>query len=814
MNNIWYLEDKNKKKVHENEILNNILINRGIDEKEKAEKFIKNSYKDLEDPYKLTDMDKAASKIIEAFQENKRILIYGDYDVDGITSTSLLINYFKDNGFSNYNYYIPNRLKEGYGLNIDSLKNIDIKSYDLLITVDCGITAVKEVKYLKKEGIEVIITDHHKLKDKLPQAFAVVDPQRESFDYFKVLAGVGVVFKLLQAVDQEIKSDSLKDHLDLVALGTVADIVKLKNDNRILVKKGLQIIKNSKKIGVRQLISDLKLTDKEITPGQIGYIIAPPINAIGRMQNPEKGVELLTTESLISAEKISEKLLTINKERQKKEEEIYKQALEMIDPKDIQDQKPIVLFSKDWHRGVIGIVASRLVEKYYLPVILIAIDDQDIGHGSARSIDNFDITEGLNYTKGLLENFGGHTMAAGLSIRKDNIESFKKELDTYLKKRLSPKDFIPGLRIDSVIDIRDIDYSFYKNLELLKPYGVGNPRPKFLLSNIKLHNCYTVGKNNKHLKIKLPNGISGICFNKGEMKNKVKDKKIDLAVKIYLNNWRGKDEIEIRVEDINVRSDHSFFPITFKKNKFAIYDKRGIGNKRKYLKGLKKFHKRIVVYINGDSKLKRLKENLENQGIKVYNNNWDTFNDKESSIILFNKKFDKKLKGNPPLVLYSVPFSFSDLYKIIKNFQNNNINVHLIFNKKDLDLNSQLINSNLPNKKIINNIYQELKIKSEEDIKRLDLLSQKLKSKYNLNKSKFDKIIKILIDLKKIKTHQKSFNITINQDTELDLSNSVYYNNIIKVKKEFKILRKVLEDKNLFKFIDKLTNLKEENNGL
>ncbi|HMA59401.1 MAG TPA: single-stranded-DNA-specific exonuclease RecJ [Halanaerobiales bacterium] len=808
MNNIWYLEQK-ENIVHEDKIINQVLLNRGLDTENKVDKFIKAEYSKLADPYLLTDLTKAVQRLIRAINNEERIIIYGDYDVDGITSTSLFIRFFEDINFSNYDYYIPNRLKEGYGLRMDSLDNIDFAKYDLLITVDCGITAVEEVDYLNKQGVDVLITDHHKLGDEIPAAVAVIDPQREESDYFKVLAGVGVVFKFLQAVEREMNLNIIKNHLDLAALGTVADIVELKNDNRIMVKEGLEILKNTKKLGLEKLLSRLKLKGKKINPGQIGYIVAPPINAIGRMEEPEKGVKLLTTNNKQEAEQISEKLIAINRDRQKKEEEIYKEALAMINKEDIKQQKPIVLHSRDWHRGVIGIVASRLVEKYYLPVILIAIGEDGIGHGSARSISKLDITEGLKYTRDLLENYGGHSMAAGLSIKEDRIDAFKDKLNQYIQEKLSPEDFIPGIKLDSIIKSNKINEKFHQKLDLLKPYGVGNPRPKFLLSNIRLKNHYTVGKENKHLKIQLENGISGICFNMGELDQDIKNKNIDLVAKIYLNNWRGKDEVEIRVEDINVREDHTYFPITFQKNNYTIYDKRGIKRKLKYLEGLKNYRDKIAVFINGSKEIKKLKEELTRAGFEVVINDWRKFNNERADLILFDKVINCKMDKDNHLVLYSIPFSLIDFYKIVKNFDEKII--HLIFNNEDLQLNERLINQNLPTKKTVKKSQEIISSNFSKDKFPKKEIKLAIKKELNINLNKTAKVLDILEESKFLKRIDEEINVIGLDNTELDLSNSVYYNNIINIKKRYQNLRRLLRDKNLFKLINKLTKLEEEN---
>ncbi|MFO7815747.1 MAG: single-stranded-DNA-specific exonuclease RecJ [Halanaerobiales bacterium] len=812
MNSLWYIEDYELNNVYEDDVINKLLLNRGLDTKDKVDKFMNSNYLDLKDPYELTDMKKAVKRLITAINNNEKILIYGDYDVDGITSTSLLIHFFKDINFTNFEYYIPNRLKEGYGLDKESLENIEINKVNLLITVDCGITAVEEIDYLKQTGLDVIVTDHHKLGEKLPNADAVLDPQREKNDYYKVLAGVGVLYKFLQAVDQKLELNRIQEHLDLVALGTVADLVPLIDDNRILVKHGLERIKNTNKLGLKKLISKLKLDMDLINPGKIGYIIAPPINAIGRMVHPDQGVELLVTSDQDVAIKISQKLIDINKERQTKEEEIYKDTLNMIPPEDIKEQHPIILASQKWHRGVIGIVASRLVDKYHLPVILVALDQNGMGHGSARSISGLDITEGLEFSHDYLEKYGGHSMAAGLTIKKENISNFKQTFRTFLNQQLSPKDFIPGLKLDSIIDIDQINYTFYKKLEKLKPFGLGNPRPKFLLSNIVLKNHYTVGSDDKHLKIELQNGTSGICFNMGELNSKIDNKKLDLAAKLYLNNWRDSNQVELRVEDINIRSDHSYFPLTFSKSEYIIYDKRGINDKGKYIKGLKNYQENIAVYINGGQNITKLKEYLESENIKVLINDMRKFANEKEAVLLFDKQINRPIQKKIQLVMYSVPFSLSDLYSFINMFGVRNQEIHLIFNKNDIILNEKLISKTLPDENMVKNFYTHLKKAYDKRMFYKEDLYEKFLDQTYINKNKLNKLIKILGELDLLIEKGKKFIIKDKDFAELDLLNSVYYNNIIKVMEDYQNLKKVIKGKNLFKLINNLINLEEENN--
>src|SRR6056297_3193816 len=725
---MWYLKEIKLNKIHKNNILNKILHNRGINTKVEAQRFIKPNYLDLKDPYLLKDLKNAVQILIKVIQDNKKILIYGDYDVDGITSTALLINFFKDIGFNNFDYYIPNRLKEGYGLSLESLHKIKLDKFDLVITVDCGITAVKEVEYLKKRNIKVIITDHHKLKSQLPPADAVIDPQRNANDYFKVLAGVGVAYKLIHAVDQKLEAGCCRDHLDLVGLGTVADIVPLKNDNRIMVKEGLDKLKKTDKIGLKKLLEDLGLSNQEINPGQIGYIIAPPINAIGRMEEPEKAVELLTTNQEDTALRISKKLIAINKERQRKEKEIHNQALKMVKPEDIKAQNPIVLAAKNWHRGVIGIVASRLVERYYLPVILIALDENGIGHGSARSINGFDITEGLEHCKEFLENYGGHSMAAGLTVKEKNINKFVEKINTHIKENLDPIDFIPGINLDEILKIDQINLQLYK--------------------------------------------------------------------------------------DINVRSDPTYFPLTFKKYDYTIYDKRYINNKIKYIKGLKRYQKNIAIYINGKNKIKQLKKSSLGKNIDILFNNWKEFKNKKSAVILFDRKFEEVIKKDTHLVMYSIPFSLKELYLFLINFQTKQKVIHLIYNQSDFGLNKNLIKASLPDKKTIFKAYNLIKDEIDQSIYQKDKIYKTMYDKLDTNTDQVNKIIDILLEQNQLKEKGEKLKIVDSNKSKLDLSNSVYYNNIIKVKKEYNDLKEMLKVKDLFFLIDNFKKIKEETDEL
>ncbi|MGO1478382.1 single-stranded-DNA-specific exonuclease RecJ, partial [Senegalia sp. (in: firmicutes)] len=462
-------------------LITKILLNRGIKNKKDIEKFLNPTYDDFHDPFLLNDMKLASKRIMEAIELDEKIWIYGDYDVDGVTSTSLLVNFFSQIGIK-VQFYIPNRHSEGYGLNKSAIDYIKMQKGNLIITVDCGITSISEADYANEIGIDMIITDHHTPSESLPKAIAVINPSRHDSTYpFKKLAGVGVAFKLVQAVsfEFEIEVDYLS-LLPIVAIGTVADIVDLIDENRLIVKKGLDLIKETSNLGIKSLIEVTGLDNKKVTSGHVGFIIGPRINAAGRMESASLGVELFTSTDYEKALEISKKLDEENKNRQRVEAEILEKAEKMVKKHDMANDNIIVLASKDWHSGVIGIVSSRITEKYHRPSILISIDDKGIGKASARSIGPLNIYDALKECKDLFLGFGGHSQAAGLSIEQENITLFKEKINNIVGNMLDDEDFIKEVKIDAIVEAEDISISTVNILENLSPFGMGNSSPVFL----------------------------------------------------------------------------------------------------------------------------------------------------------------------------------------------------------------------------------------------------------------------------------------------------------------------------------------------
>ncbi len=480
------------------EVTAKILADRGINTVEAAEKFLNPDYTQLHPPLLLPDMETAVERIVSALANSEPITIYGDYDVDGQTSVVLLVEVLRSLAKDPelIHYYIPNRMDEGYGLHQEALAEIS-KSSSLVITVDCGVTAIAEADYARQIGLDLIITDHHEPKAQLPKAVAVINPKRADSVYpFAYLAGVGVAYKLVQALGEYYERD-FRQWLDLVALGTVADLVPLVDENRIFVKLGLQRLENSTNLGLRALarVCQLKPPYKA---ADLGFKLGPRLNAVGRMGESARGVELLLSRDPLHARSLAQVLDQENRVRQETEAEIFQQAVAMLETNGWQEDPVIVVADHGWHQGVIGIVASRIVEQYYRPTVVISLED-GVGKGSARSITGFNLYEGLKAVGDLLLEFGGHEMAAGMTLEADKVPALRESLAEIVRSQLKPEDFIPKVRIDSRISIKDIDHQLLREFELLEPFGMGNPTPVLQVTGAVL-STRPMGVDQEHLR--------------------------------------------------------------------------------------------------------------------------------------------------------------------------------------------------------------------------------------------------------------------------------------------------------------------------
>lgn len=546
------------------ETLANLLIQRDIKNFSEAKLFFRASVDALHDPFLMDGMENATYRIIQAVTENQNICIYGDYDVDGTCSTAVLYLFLKELG-ANVEFYIPKRLTDGYGLTKGGIDYIKSRNISLLVTVDCGITAVEETKYAKTLGIDVIICDHHQPKDVIPDAYAVLDPLKPSCSYpFRYLSGAGVAFKLAQGVSERIgKRELPMQYLDLVAMAGAADIVPLVDENRILVKEGLHLINTNPRPGVAALIELSNIQPGELTTGQIVFTMAPRINAVGRLGNAERAVDLLITNNKEEAFKLAQILETENYTRRKIDEDTYFSALEKIEASlDFSTENAIILHQESWHPGVIGIVASRLVEKYYRPTIMLTTVD-GVAKGSARSISNFNIYEALKQCEDLLIHFGGHQAAAGLAVEVDKLEEFKIKFNRIVKETITDDNLFPEILIDSKLILADITPKFTRILDQFAPFGPGNMRPVFLSENVQpAGNARIVGNN--HLVVSLKQNGSEkvfdcIAFNMGKFCEELNKpfSKADVVYSIDRTVRDGRIFPQFRIKDIKIKNEDS-----------------------------------------------------------------------------------------------------------------------------------------------------------------------------------------------------------------------------------------------------------------
>lgn len=554
MNKKWECYPKNEElakqiaeKYQISEMIAEILINRKVD-LDQIKQFLNPTRHDFHDPFFMPDMEKAVSRILEAMEKKEKIVIYGDYDVDGITSITVLKKFFADRGIS-VDSYIPNRLEEGYGLNKEAIDTL--KDYDLMITVDCGISGIEEIDYAVSLGIDVVVTDHHEPTEVLPKALAVVDAKRKDNQYpFNQLAGVGVCFKLIQAISLKMglpDKEYLK-YLDIVCVGTISDIVPLVDENRVIAKLGLKLVSQTKNIGLRCLLESIGY--KKVDSTSISFGVAPRINACGRMGFEKEALRLFLTDSVEEAREIAKRLNQYNQERQTAEKKIFEEAVQMIETSE-KDKAGIILGSPNWHHGVIGIVSSKVTDLYFKPSVLVCFEGEE-GKGSGRSIPGFDLHHALTECSSHLTKFGGHSMAVGVTIQKSEFEDFKEEFENFLQNS-NIRDIIPIVYIDEEVSLKEIDLETVKQIQLLEPFGEANKMPLFLFRNLKIHSIRTLSEG-KHLKLTLKEDqviVEAIGFNMGELASTYTiEDYVDVVGTLEVNRFNGNEQIQINVKEI------------------------------------------------------------------------------------------------------------------------------------------------------------------------------------------------------------------------------------------------------------------------
>ena len=538
--------EKFAKKHKLSNLLASILIRKNITTDEEVNKFLNPTRMDFYNPFLLPDMEKAVDRITKAVENKENITIYGDYDVDGITSITLLKNFFANSNID-VKTYIPNRLEEGYGLNKDAIREISYSETKLIITVDCGITGIEEIEYAKKIGIDVIVTDHHEPGEEIPNCIAVIDAKRKDSKYpFNQLAGCGVAFKLMQALATKWKlpeKEYLK-FLDIAAIGTISDIVPLIDENRVIAKLGLMLVERTNNIGLKTLIDLCGF--KKIDSTMVSFGLSPRINACGRLGHADEALELFLANDKNTTTKLAKKMNEYNTARQQVERKIYDEAVKEIIKE--KDKPAIVLGKEGWHHGVAGIVSSKITDEYFKPSILICFEG-DEGKGSGRSIPGFDLHEALMECSTYLEKFGGHSMAVGITIKKDKFKEFKKVFTEY--ENIS--DIVPIINIERKVELKDVNIESVKELQKLEPFGEQNKMPLFLIENLKIVSIRSLSEG-KHLKILLKQDnffIDAIGFNMGDLTEQYKiEDRVDIVGTIDINVFNRNENVQLTIKDM------------------------------------------------------------------------------------------------------------------------------------------------------------------------------------------------------------------------------------------------------------------------
>ncbi|MEE1475519.1 single-stranded-DNA-specific exonuclease RecJ [Fusobacterium sp.] len=671
-----------------NEIYNNfnldkdittLLYNRDIIAGEDIKTFLYGGVEDITSPFLLKDIDKAVERLEIAKEKGEPVWIYGDYDVDGITSVSLCYLALKELGY-NVKYYIPLR-DEGYGLNIEALNYIKSEGGTLIITVDCGISSHKEIAHANEIGIDIIVTDHHEINSGNPPAFAVINPKREDNEYkFKYLAGVGTAFFLISALfEKNNLKDELYKYLDIVAIGTVADIVPLLKENRIFVKEGLEYLRRSKWHGINMLIKKIfeDYETRKFNTYDIGFIIAPIFNAAGRLEDAKRAVELFIERDHRVCSTIISELLSKNSERKEIQEDIFQKAVEKIENEKLYKNAVLIVGEEGFHHGVIGIVASKILDRYYKPTIIMEIKkDEGIATASCRSIEGFNIIEALNNFSDLLLKYGGHSGAAGFSIKIENIPEFSKKLNEYAEKTISDIAFVKPIKIDKPLAFYKISYDFLDKISLLEPFGFGNSSPIFSLNNCQFDNLRLIGKDRKHIMMNIIKDgqefKNCVWFNSDDIfEELVSLTNIDIAFKLKLETFKDKYQYKIFIEDIkesiNIENStiHNFdlydttFPI-----ETVIYTRRKLESNELKLA----FSDAGITVANNKMYLGTLDNSTEYLLTSLKNMYNLDFNVKLKDVIMKDENYNVHILIDKAYSFRSYAIKQGKLFKEIKNF--------------------------------------------------------------------------------------------------------------------------------------------------
>ena len=794
------------KKINISPEISQILNNRGIENEKDAEIFMNPSLEYLRDPFLMKDMKKSTERIKKAIENKERIYIYGDYDVDGVSSTSILYLYFKSIGFP-VKYYIPNRLEEGYGINEDAIKKIHDDGCDLIITVDCGITSVKEVELANELGIDVIITDHHECQSEIPDAYAIVNPKQEDCNYpFDMLCGCGVAFKMIQALtDEEEFKTSMFDYLEIVTLATICDIVPLIDENRIIVKNGLKLMKEGKNLGLRELIKVCGIETNKIGSSHIGFSIGPRINASGRLGYSYLGVQLFTTDNEDEAKEIANILEGKNIERQMIESKMYKEAEEILSSDErFKDDKVLVIAKEGWQHGIIGIVASKLTEKYYKPTILLTIEDGE-ATGSARSIKGFSIFDALVSCKDLMNKFGGHEQAAGLALDAKNIDELRVRINEIADYNLSKEDLIENIKVEYELKEDSATLDLVDNLHKLEPFGLSNPSPRFIMRDLLLTNIFKMGKNKQHLKIIVENKKSYECvgFNMAYLADNFQlGDKVDILFQVDENNYNNERKVQFLLKDI--RLSHPKSAVTNNLS-MKLFEKISPENKDS-LYSVNTSEEDLVIDIDGDKNI-NIFDYIEEDTLVITNTlngfyralsdisltdveyeiNFNYINEKNNKVqLIFSPNIDKiDLKRYNRVILYDYLYNKEEYSYLNKNILNSD-NIIKYYGEEDKIYLKNIIDNIVPSREEFINIYKQMLMSKE-----LHLNLDEIKRVFKILPLKTFIILKVFkeLNLLNFEMNYEDNTVTIcllqKPDKKLNLDESLILNNLKALKQEY-----------------------------
>ncbi|MEK7400109.1 MAG: single-stranded-DNA-specific exonuclease RecJ [Candidatus Poribacteria bacterium] len=716
-----------------------LLVNRNITDEKSAYEFLYPDISHLHSPYKLKGIPEAVERIKKAISNKEKIIIYGDYDVDGITSVCLMFLCLNNLG-ADVNYYIPKRYEEGYGLNCESLSELKKNGCDLLLTVDCGISTVNEVNFANENGMDVIITDHHEPSKKIPPAFAVINPKLDDSGYpYSSLAGVGVAFKLAQALmeDYGVEEDSfIENNLDLVALGTIADMAPLTGENRPIAALGLKALNKLQRKGIRALCEIANVKQGAIDSYMVGFRLSPRINAAGRMDTTAyNAVKLLLTESDDEAIELAQKLDNSNKERQSYEKFIVESAKKQVQEQNLAREKAIILAGEGWHFGAVGIAASKIKDFFFRPTVLISIEG-DMGRGSARSIPEFDIHDAVSKCSQLLDKFGGHKSAVGFSIPKDNIEKFRKDFLAIASNTISKDDLLAKIDIDAVVSLSDLSMDAVESLSLLEPYGQENPQPLIAIKGLSLkYPPGIMGKANEHLQVTVTDGkgvMRAVAFNMSKLERELSAEKVkvDIAGRPSINAWNDNKSVELKVEEFLiyhksgeeeyvVASDEIVEPMQIK-----IIDRRNLPDKKQYLKKLITVKEKSLMYVRDDSAVDQLHKIISSSTLKdkfglCYSTTSADEADSMKSMLIADEllaivssiPFEEPLEGLKHLVFcHPVPTKDIFISSCSPALESQDaVNIHLIFNNNDIELLTSQLKKQYPDRNLLTNVYKKIR---------------------------------------------------------------------------------------------------------